>query len=325
MQQTIDRKLCVAPMMTHTDRHFRYLLRLISSRVMLYTEMITGSALIHGNADKHLRFNRAEHPVGIQLGGNNAAELARCARLAEQYGYDEINLNVGCPSDRVKSGMFGACLMLQPQTVADCVKAMQDTCALPVTVKTRIGVDQQDSYEQLAGFVETVAAAGCHTFIIHARKAWLSGLSPRQNRTVPPLMYERVYQIKQDFPQLEIIINGGIDDLQQCKTHLQQVDGVMAGRAVCHNPWLLATADQEIFACPHAPRHRAVVIRDYMEYIQQQLQQGETLHAMSRHILGLYQGQRGARAFRRYLSEHAHKRDSGVKIIEKAVSFIQAV
>ncbi len=321
-------------MMAHTDRHFRYLIRLISKRVLLYTEMITSGAILNGDAHKHLQFNAAEHPVAIQLGGSNPAALARCARQAEDYGYDEINLNVGCPSHRVRSGRFGACLMLQPDTVASCIQAMQENCALPVTVKSRTGVDEQDSYDVLHQFIETVAAAGCRTFIIHARKAYLSGLSPRANRTIPALEYDKVYRLKKDFPALEIIINGGIRGLQQTKAHLQQVDGVMIGRAVCDNPWLLAEADQAIFAHTSLPQtspitsptvQRSQVIAEYMQYMQARLDQGERLPAMSRHLAGLYQGQPGARAFRRYLGEHANRRNSSMEAVGKAMAFVQAI
>lgn len=323
MQQP-DRKFCVAPMMTHTDRHFRYFLRLISKHTMLYTEMITTGALLHGNAKKHLAFDAFEHPVGIQLGGSNPSELAKSSKMAEDFGYDELNLNVGCPSDRVKSGRFGACLMAEPALVADCIAAMQEAVNIPVTVKSRIGIDNLDSYEYLHHFIETVAQGGCRSFIIHARKAWLQGLSPRQNREIPPLHYETVYRIKKDFPHLEVIINGGIHSLEESMPHYEYVDGVMLGRAVCNNPYLLAQVDSKVFGVERHVPSRQELMSLYMEYINRQLKKGVFLKHMSRHILGLYQGLPGARAYRRYLSENIYRPDSGVEVIEQALAKIKA-
>ena len=307
-------------MMAHTDRHFRYLLRLLSRHAMLYTEMLTTGALLRGDTDRHARFHDAEHPVGIQLGGNDPGELADCARIAERHGYDEINLNIGCPSDRVKSGRFGACLMAEPGLVAECVQAMTGAADLPVTVKTRTGIDDLDGYDHLGGFIATVSAAGCRTFIIHARKAWLQGLSPRQNRTIPPLQYALVYRLKQDFPRLEIIINGGINDLVEAQAHLHHVDGVMLGRAVCNNPYLLAGVDKTLFGVNNITASRRKILEGYIQYMETEMANGENLYTMSRHILSFFHGQYGARAYRRYLSTEVHKKNSGVEIIKQALA-----
>ncbi len=319
---TIDHKFSVAPMMAHTDRHFRYLLRLLSVRSMLYTEMLTTGALLHGNTEKYARFNEAERPVGIQLGGGHPGDLASCANIASDYGYDEINLNVGCPSKRVKSGRFGACLMAEPGLVAECVAAMSAKTGLPVTVKTRTGIDEQDDYEHLARFVSAVAAAGCRTFIIHARKAWLQGLSPRQNRTVPPLQYDMVYRLKQDFPELEIIINGGITSLDEAHSHLRRVDGVMLGRAVCNNPYLLAGVDKYLFGVNNIAASRMESLQNYMRYMEREMAGGENLYAMARHILGLFHGQRGARAYRRHLTTKAVQMNAGLEIVREAAALV---
>jgi tRNA-dihydrouridine synthase A len=319
-----DRRLCIAPMMTHTDRHFRYFLRLISRRVMLYTEMITTGALLHGDQYQRLEFDEAEHPLGVQLGGSDPRELAAAARLAGDYGFDEINLNIGCPSDRVKEGRFGACLMAEPQRVADCVAAMTATVSIPVTVKTRIGIDRRDSLDELCRFVDTVAAGGCRTLIIHARKAWLQGLSPRQNRNVPPLDYDRVYRVKAEFPHLEIIINGGIHTLEAAREQLDRVDGAMIGRAVCSDPYLLARADAVCFGDPRPSPSRREILDRYMRYAEAQLARGVSLHNMTRHLLGLFQGQAGARAFRRHLSEKAVRPEAGVEVLTEAARFVSA-
>ncbi|MBT7951691.1 MAG: tRNA dihydrouridine(20/20a) synthase DusA [Gammaproteobacteria bacterium] len=320
----INRKFCVAPMMTHTDRHFRYFLRLISKHVMLYTEMLTTGALIHGDKDYFLAYNQDEHPLALQLGGSDPDQLQQCTVMAENAGYDEVNLNVGCPSDRVQSGMFGACLMAHPSLVAECVEAMQTKASIPVTVKSRIGIDDNDSYEELVNFIQLVSNAGCKTFFIHARKAWLKGLSPRQNRELPPLKYETVYAIKKDFPDLEIIINGGITTVSQCIDHLQHVDGVMLGRAVCHNPYLLSTVDKEIYQQSGTVSSRHEILQQYIGYIESQLAQGIYLSHMSRHILGLFQGQQGARAYRRLLSEQAHKPGADIQVIKQAMQLVKA-
>ena len=311
-------------MMTHTDRHFRYFLRLISKHVFLYTEMIATGSIIHGKQYDRLEYSDTEHPLALQLGGNKPKDLSICASIAEQYGYDEINLNVGCPSDRVKNGSFGACLMAQPELVADCVAAIRSSVSLPVTVKTRTGIDDMDSYEHLYRFIETVAEAGCSSFIIHARKALLSGLSPRQNREIPPLNYGTVYRIKDDFPQLKIIINGGINSLDQGLEHLNKVDGIMIGRAVCNNPYILAEADRLFFSDDSEPKGRTDILETYIDYIDARLAEGYPLNQMSRHILGLFQGQPGAKRWRRYLSENIHNHDSGIEVIEDAFHFIRA-
>ncbi|AOU99642.1 tRNA dihydrouridine(20/20a) synthase DusA [Acidihalobacter yilgarnensis] len=324
MHQNISRRLSVAPMMDYTDRHARYLLRLISQHTLLYTEMVTSAALVHGDAARLLNYNHEEHPVALQVGGSDPSEMAAAARLAEQYGYDEINVNVGCPSDRVQAGRFGACLMAEPDTVAECVAAMRGATRLPVTVKTRIGIDHQDSYEALCGFVERVSEAGCGSFTIHARKAWLKGLSPRENRDVPPLDYPRVYRLKEDYPALEIIINGGILNLDQAIEQLAQVDGVMVGRAAYHNPWLLAEADTRVFGCPPpaVKPSREGVLAAYREYCERQHAQGVPLAHMTRHLMGLVQGLPGARRFRRTLSEGAHQPQVAPTLIDEAWAVI---
>lgn len=320
----LPRRFSVAPMMDWTDRHCRYFLRLISRHAWLYTEMITTGAILHGGAERLLRFHAAEHPLALQLGGSDPRELAACSRIAAGFGYDEINLNVGCPSDRVQTGRFGACLMAEPELVAECVAAMGEASTLPITVKTRTGIDDQDSYEFLCRFVATVAAAGCRTFIVHARKAWLRGLSPKENRELPPLHYQAVYRLKRDFPHLEVIINGGIADLAQAQRHLQHVDGVMLGRAAYHHPYMLAEVDRQFYGSALPPSNRTQIIEGLLPYVAQELAGGARLHHITRHILGLYQGIPGARAWRRHLSEHGHRGDAGVEIIRKAAESLAA-
>jgi tRNA-dihydrouridine synthase A len=314
----MDRRLCIAPMMDWTDRHYRYLARLISRHTVLYTEMVTTGALIHGETDRFLRFHPSEHPVALQLGGSTPAELALCSRLGGEYGYDEINLNVGCPSDRVQSGRFGACLMAEPELVADCVAAMKTAARLPVTVKTRIGIDDLDSYEHLLDFARRIAAAGCDLLIVHARKAWLKGLSAKENRDVPPLRYDVVHRLKGDLPDLPIVINGGFTTLEQAKEQLARVQGVMIGRAAYQNPWLLSAADALIFGDDHPLPTQQDVVMAFADYAERQLAAGVPLHAMTRHLLGLFQGRPGARAWRRYLSEHAHREGAGVDVLLEA-------
>lgn len=309
-------------MMDWSDRHDRYFLRLITRRALLYTEMITSGALLHGDRDRFLRFSAEEHPIALQIGGSEPAALGRCAALAEDYGYDEVNLNVGCPSDRVQSGRFGACLMAEPELVADCVAAMRARSRLPVTVKTRIGIDDMDDYDNLAHFVATVATAGCETFIVHARKAWLQGLSPKENREIPPLRYESVYRLKQEFPAFTIMINGGVNDLDQAQRHLNDVDGVMIGRAAYRNPYLLAAVDARFYGEQRHPRSRHGVIRALLPYVERELNAGVPLKAITRHLLGLYQGQPRARAWRRYLSEHAHRAGAGPEVLEAALALV---
>ncbi|MCG3730964.1 tRNA dihydrouridine(20/20a) synthase DusA [Vibrio cincinnatiensis] len=315
-------KLSVAPMLDWTDRHCRYFHRLLSSQALLYTEMVTTGAIIHGKGD-FLAYNEEEHPLALQLGGSNPTDLAHCAKLAEQRGYDEINLNVGCPSDRVQNGKFGACLMAEPQLVADCVAAMKAVVDIPVTVKTRIGIDDQDSYEFLTHFVTLVSErGGCEQFTIHARKAWLSGLSPKENREIPPLDYPRAYQLKKDFPHLSIAINGGVKSLPETLEHLQHVDGVMIGREAYQSPYLLAEVDQQIFGLDRPVKKRSQVVKEMYPYIEHQLSQGVYLGHITRHMLGLFQNMPGARQWRRYISENAHKPGSGVDVVEQALAKI---
>ena len=318
----IDRRLSIAPMLDWTDRYCRYFLRLITRQSLLYTEMVTTGAILHGDRARFLDFDPSEHPLALQLGGSEPGELARCAALAEQWGYDEINLNVGCPSDKVQSGSFGACLMVTPQVVADCIKAMRDAVSIDVTVKHRIGVDERDSYEELCDFVGNVAAAGCRTFIVHARKAWLQGLSPKENREIPPLSYDTVYRLKRDFPQLEIIINGGITDLDQAEAHLQQVDGVMIGREAYHNPWILAEADRRLFHDDRPATTRLGVVEALLPFVDAQLTQGVPLNRITRHILGLYHAVPGARKWRRELSEKAHLPRADSRLLLQAAAQI---
>ena len=318
----LNRKFTVAPMLDWTDRHCRFFHRLLTKEAILYTEMVTTGAILYGDPARQLRFNSQEHPVALQLGGSEPQELAQCARIAQDYGYDEINLNVGCPSERVQKGAFGACLMAEPQLIAECVSAMQAAVAIPITVKNRVGIDDQEDYADLHHFIDTVSQAGCQTFIIHARKAWLKGLSPKENREIPPLRYDLVYQIKQAFPALEIIINGGITTLEQCQQHLQHVDGVMVGREAYHNPWLLAQVDPLLYGTPAPLESRQAALLAILPYVQAQLDAGVPLGHISRHLLGLFQGMPGARAFRRLISENAHKPDAGVKLLRDALAKI---
>lgn len=311
----VNRTFCVAPMMDWTDRHCRYFHRLISQHALLYTEMVTTGALIHGDRHRFLQFNPEENPLALQLGGSNPQDLATCAKMAEDYGYDEVNLNVGCPSERVQNGRFGACLMAEPQLVAECVAAMKQAVNIPVTVKSRIGVDDKDSYEELVNFVATIAQAGCETFIIHARKAWLSGLSPKQNRDVPPLRYDLVYQLKTDFPQLEIILNGGITTLDQAAEVLQYVDGVMMGREAYHNPYLLADVDKRFYGVQREPLSREAILELLIPYIQQQLKNEVRLNSVVRHTLGLFHGMPGGRLWRRHISENVGKLGADERVL----------
>jgi tRNA-dihydrouridine synthase A len=315
-------RLSVAPMLDWTNRDFRYFLRLISKHCVLYTEMITTGALIHGQRERFLAHDVSEQPLALQLGGSDPDDLAKCAVLGEQAGYNEINLNVGCPSDRVQNGRFGACLMAEPKLVAECVSAMSAEVSIPVTVKTRLGIDKLDSYDFLVDFISQVSNAGCDIFILHARKAWLQGLSPKENRDVPPLDYDRVYQIKQDFPQLHIDINGGIQTLEQAKLHLEHVDGVMMGRSIYHDPYLLAQADALLYGDDHAVLSRHDIIRKMLPYIEQRMSQGCPVKSITRHLLGIFQGQPGARAWRRYLSENAHSEGADITVLEKALTLV---
>lgn len=323
-KKSINRTFSTAPMMDWSDKHCRYFWRTLSKEALLYTEMVTTGAIIHGDggAQRFLDFNEEEHPVALQLGGSKPDELAKCAKIAEEFGYDEVNLNVGCPSDRVQNNMIGACLMGHPQLVADCIKSMQDACDIPVTIKHRIGIDDQDSYEQLHSFVETIAGTGCETFIVHARKAILQGLSPKQNREVPPLKYEFVKQLKQDFPQLEILINGGLQTIGQMKEVLEFTDGVMIGREAYHNPALLLEVDHEFYGHSKNTQELKAVIRNMYPYIDKHLSQDGKLAYITRHLLGLFNGLPGSRQFRRHLSEQAYKKTATLQVIEDALAFM---
>lgn len=318
------RPFSVAPMMDCTDRHERYLLRCISKRALLYTEMLTTGAVLNGDRKRLLDFDACEHPVALQLGGNDPEQMARCAAIGADWGYDEINVNVGCPSDRVRSGSFGACLMARPELVAECIAAMRAAVDVPITVKTRTGIDNNDSFEELCRFVELAGAAGCNTFVVHARKAWLSGLSPRENRTVPPLRYDIVYDLKQVFPHFTIVVNGGIDSIQAARDHLREVDGVMMGRGAYSNPFVLAEVDAQIFGESRQVT-RSEVLAAYLEYCEQQLSAGYRLGRLARHVIGLFQGQPRARAWRRHISEYAHRPGAGVDVISAAADLVLPV
>ncbi|NNC57733.1 MAG: tRNA dihydrouridine(20/20a) synthase DusA [Woeseiaceae bacterium] len=314
-------KVNIAPMMDWTDRHCRYFMRLLHPSAFLYTEMITAAAIHHGDAGRLLRYNDIEHPVALQVGGSEPQWMASAARKADEIGYDEININVGCPSDRVQSGQFGACLMARPETVAECFKAMQAETAKPVTVKTRIGIDDKDSDEFLQAFVEQLADAGCRKFIVHARIAMLDGLSPKENRTVPPLNYKRVYWLKSVFPELEIVINGGLTDILQVEDALQHVDGVMIGRRAYQQPYFLAELHHHFNPDWPLPERRDVVLA-MLPYVASVLADGEPLHRITRHLLGLFAGQPGARAWRRAISEHSHRPGAGTDVLENALNAI---
>lgn len=318
----LDRRFTLAPMMEWSTSDCRTFWRMLSKKAVLYSEMVTTGALLHGDRKRFLDYNACEHPLALQLGGSNPKDLAQCAIIAEDWGYDEVNLNCGCPSDRVQNGMIGACLMAEPELVAECIAAMRRAVKIPVTVKHRIGIDDMEDYAGLENFVRTIAATGCDTFIVHARKAWLKGLSPKENREIPPLQYDKVYQLKQDFPHLNIIINGGITTLEQCKNLLQEVDGVMIGREAYSNPYLLASVDQEIYGCTTPVISREQVMEQFREYCIEQLQSGARLNHLTRHILGLYQGLPGARQFRRIISEQAHKPGAGIEVLERALAAV---
>ncbi|MCK5810612.1 MAG: tRNA dihydrouridine(20/20a) synthase DusA [Cocleimonas sp.] len=320
--RTPNHRFCVAPMLDWTDRHERYFLRLMSRYAYLYTEMVTTGALIHGDRDRYLKFNAEEQPVALQLGGSNPKDLAECAKMAQDSGYNEVNLNVGCPSERVQKGAFGACLMAEPHLIAECVDAMRLAVNIPITVKNRIAIDEQDEEQSLRQFIEVVSQAGCDTFIVHARKAWLKGLSPKENRDVPPLNYDLVYQIKREYPQLDIIINGGIKTIEASQDHLQQVDGVMLGREVYHNPYLMMQVDATIYDDVGEIFSRKKILQQYFIYIEQQLGQGAYLKHMSRHLLGLFQGKPGAKAWRRFISENAYKEGAGIEVLEQAMGLV---
>jgi tRNA-dihydrouridine synthase A len=310
-------------MMEWTDRHYRYLVRLMTKHTRLYTEMVTSGALIHGDRERFLKFNQNEHPIALQLGGSEPAEMAQSAKWGENAGYDEININVGCPSDRVQSGRFGVCLMREPKQVANCIDAMREQVNIPITVKCRIGVDNDDSYEFLTQFVDTVINAGCETLIVHARKAWLKGLNPKQNREIPELDYERVYTLKKDYPTLNIVINGGIDSIEQIKKHLQHVDGVMIGRQAYKHPEFLLEVDQEIYQLEETQQVTMNdIVLQYANYVEQNMKAGTPLKSMTKHILNLYQGIPGAKLWRRHLSENMHKPGAGVNLIHQGLKLV---
>lgn len=317
-------RFSIAPMLDWTDRHCRYFHRLLSEHTLLYTEMVTTGAIIHGKGD-FLQFGQQEHPIALQLGGSNPVDLAHCAKLAQDRGYNEVNLNVGCPSDRVQNGKFGACLMAEPELVADCMAAMREVVDIPVTVKTRIGIDEQDSYEFLTRFISIVSEkGGVEQFTIHARKAWLSGLSPKENREIPELDYPRAYQLKQDFPHLNIALNGGVKTLEDSLAHLKHLDGVMVGREAYQNPYILSEADHKIFGCDKPIKKRRQVVQEMLPYIEQEMANGASLGHITRHMLGLFQAMPGARQWRRYISENAHKAGSGIEVVEAALAKIPA-
>jgi tRNA-dihydrouridine synthase A len=311
-------------MMDWTDRHCRFFHRLLTAHALLYTEMVTAEAVLHGDRDRLLGFSPEEHPVALQLGGSDPGRLAEAAAIGADYGYDEINLNVGCPSDRVQEGRFGACLMAEPKLVAACVAAMRARVSVPVTVKCRIGIDDQDSEAGLERFVSAVAAAGCGTFMVHARKAWLQGLSPKANREVPPLDYGRVYRLKTAHPELEIVVNGGIGSLDEAEAHLAKVDGVALGRAAYQNPYLLAGVDRRLFGDTGAPPSRGEVVEALLAYAERHLAAGGRLNNIARHILGLYHGQPRARAFRRHLSERAPRDGAGIGVLQEAARLVES-
>jgi len=318
----LSHRFCVAPMMDWTDRHDRVFLRQLSEHTLLYTEMVTSAALKHGDAQYLLQHSQGEHPVALQLGGSNPVELAEAAVLAEQAGYDEINLNVGCPSNRVQSGAFGACLMADPELVAKCVSNMMTSVSLPVTIKCRIGIDDRDSQAELEDFIGTVADAGCGTFIVHARKAILSGLSPKENREIPPLKYNSVFAVKQAFPELSIIINGGIKTLHDAEALLKKTDGVMLGREAYQNPFILNEVDAVFFGAATNAQTRTEGLQKFIPYIEEELERGTPLHNMTRHILGLYKGQKGGKKFRRHLSENSYKKAADIGVLLDAISYV---
>lgn len=317
------RRFSVAPMMDWSDRHCRYFHRLMTRKALLYTEMVTAPAILFGPRERLLRFDPSEHPVALQLGGSDPTQLAEAAAIGEAFGYDEINLNVGCPSDRVQEGRFGACLMAEPELVARCVAAMRERVRVPVTVKCRIGIDDQDSEPEFRRFIDTVAEAGCEVFIVHARKAWLKGLSPKENREIPPLDYERVYRLKAARPDLTIVINGGINSIDECETHLAHVDGVMLGRAAYQTPYLLAEVDKKLFLSTLPVPSRGEVLRQLVPYVERHLERGGRLNNVTRHILGLYHGCPRARAFRRHLSENAVRDEAHIEVLLDAIAIAE--
>lgn len=317
-----NRTFSVAPMLDWTDRHQRYFMRLITHHALLYTEMVTTGAIIYGERDRYLQFNQEEHPVALQLGGSDVKDLASCSKIAEDYGYDEINLNLGCPSNRVQNGSFGACMMAEPELVAECIAAMSEAVSIPVTAKTRIGIDDRDSFDELVHFIGSLHQAGCNSFVIHARKAILQGLSPKENRSIPPLKYDVVYKIKQIFPDCHITLNGGVKTLQETAEHLHHVDGVMMGREAYHNPYLLAEVDRLFYDDPHSLLSRHQVVETMFPYIEKELSKGVRLQSIVRHMLGVFQAVPGTKAWKRFLSENAHKKEAGVDVLQHALSLV---
>ena len=311
--------MSIAPMMDRTDRHYRYMMRLITKKTLLYTEMITAKAILHGNQDILLTYHSSEHPIALQIGGDVPSEMAQCAKIAEEWGYDEINLNIGCPSPRVTSGNFGACLMTQPELVAECVSEMKRVCSIPVTVKHRIGVDDIDTYKDMVRFVQIVSQAEADRFSVHARKAWLQGLSPKQNRNVPPLRYQEIYDLKKEFPHLLIEINGGIKTHEECHWHLQHVDAVMIGREAYDNPWLYADVDELYFGTEPNTKTRIDVALDMIPYIEQELQRGSKMMSITRHMLNLFKGERGGRIWRQQVGSISAKGQTDVQALKKAI------
>lgn len=324
MNLDFNRRLSIAPMLDCTDRHERYFLRLLSKHILLYSEMVTTNALLHTDPDQFLRHQEFEYPAVLQLGGSNPADLAKCSKMVEESGFQEVNLNCGCPSDRVQNGNFGACLMKDKNLVADCFKAMQDAVSIPVSIKCRIGVDEFDSWEFFRDFIGTIANAGCRVFIIHARKAWLKGLSPKENREVPPLNYDTVHRLKAEMPQLNISINGGIKTLDQTLELLQDLDGVMVGREAYENPWFLRDADERIFDDTSAakPESRKALLEAYLPYVEMESARGTPATILVRHIYGLFNGKPGARKFRQYLGENAPKTNNPAEMIRRAMDLV---
>lgn len=323
-RDTLDRRFSIAPMMEWTTSDYRVFARTLTKHTLLYTEMVTSGALLHGNhPERFLRYDDCEHPLALQLGGSNANDLGKCAKMAEQANFDEVNLNVGCPSDRVQNSLIGACLMAHPDKVKDAMKAMQDNCGLPLTVKHRIGLDNEESYDFVRDFVGEIATTGITTFIVHARNAILQGLSPKENREVPPLKYHYVHQLKQDFPGLEIIINGGIKTLSECQEQLGKVDGVMMGREAYHNPWLLHQVDEQLFGGHPLVTDRYAALETFIPYVEGKLEEGERLMHLTRHILGIFQGEAGGKQFRRYLSENGHKTDAKIHVLLEAIDLVK--
>ena len=324
MNLDFNRRLSIAPMLDCTDRHERYFLRLLSKHILLYSEMVTTNALLHTDPDQFLRHQEFEYPAVLQLGGSNPADLAKCSKMVEESGFQEVNLNCGCPSDRVQNGNFGACLMKDKNLVADCFKAMQDAVSIPVSIKCRIGVDEFDSWEFFRDFIGTIADAGCRVFIIHARKAWLKGLSPKENREVPPLNYDTVHRLKAEMPQLNISINGGIKTLDQTLELLQDLDGVMVGREAYENPWFLRDADERIFNDANAakPESRKALLEAYLPYVEMESTRGTPATILVRHLYGLFNGKPGARKFRQYLGENAPKTNNPAEMIRRAMDLV---